>query len=610
MKKVLLLSLSLALGFGAFAQQRVAKNDIQAFKVDSKKGVAVGNEKSNPAVNNFAPQTAKSVVINRYDSAEDGETMWSYYDLQSNSWISNRMYQLPNGSVAVSATMSHESNSSGGADRGTGYNFFNAETGEWLDQPEERVESMRTGWPSIAQWGEKGEILISHAPMRCWTREIAGEGEWVYRGELPIHPEEYPYSDDASWPRIATSGANHNIIHVIGDIQHSGDVTEHHQVYLRSEDAENWTISYSPLVQDGEETNHYTADSYNITANGHNVAMIYSDDLQGHVVMYKSTDDGLTWQRYVIWENPYYGCDWETDECSIFTDTLFTPASVAIAIDNKGTAHVAISTYECIHDELGSTYTTWRGRAVDGLRYWNDTQEYPIQAEDGNPHHALRLWWPDEENPGYVRMHSDSTKWIGYVPIYEGTSYENDNFYIEDDYFYKIRSGQSGWPALSIDPYGNIACAYSAPNIGRDPETNTGKYFRSIYVSYYNVDKGYWDQVIDDITDDHIYLPFLISENIFTNGVDNTVNPGEFWFSFQSDTELGCFVGSGATQTDGTENTIHAVKIIADPEYVGVQENHDAINPMTSTRVYPNPATDVLNIEVNASQSSEMSISV
>ena len=31
---------------------------------------------------------------------------------------------------------------------------------------------------------------------------------------------------------------------------------------------------------------------------------------------------------------------------------------------------------------------------------------------------------------------------------------------------------------------------------------------------------------------------------------------------------------------------------------------------MTTSRVYPNPATDVLNIEVNASQTSEMNIAV
>ena len=602
MKKVLLLSLSLALGFSAFAQQRVAKNDIKSFKMSAKKTAAVGKEAPTTAAT-YAPQAAKSVVVNRYNELEDGESMWSYYDLQSNSWSSNRMYQLPDGSVGVVATMSHLEDPNGGSDRGTGYNFY--KDGEWLEMPEERVEDMRTGWPTIAQWKEKGEILISHAPMRCWTREIAGEGEWVYRGELPIHPEEYPYTEDASWPRVATSGENHNIIHVIGDIQHSvsSDVVEHYQVYLRSEDAENWTISYSPLAQDGEEKN-YAADAYNITANGHNVAMIYGDDLQAHVVMYKSTDDGLTWTRYVVWENPYAGFDWETDPQSIMTDTVYGPSSLAIAIDNNGVTHVALAAYEYIHDELGNTYTTWSGRGVDGIAHWKDTQGGPIQSEDGNPHYALRLWWPAEE-AGYVQMHKDSTKWIGYVPLYEGYEYDNEKFFRENDYFYKIRSGQSGFQALSIDPFGNIACAYSAPNITRvDP--NTDKYLRSIYVSYYNVDKGYWEQVVDDVTDDEVYLPFLVSENIFTNAVDNTVNPGEFWFSFQSDNKQGCFVGSNAYQTDASENVIHAVKLIPEDDYVSVPENNVPQDVVYG--IYPNPATDY--VVVKSAQDVEANITI
>ena len=620
MKKVLLLSLSLALGFCAFAQQRVTKNDKQSFKMNAKKGVAVGNENITPSAAKFAPQTAKSVVINRFEDCEDAETMMTLYDLQSNSWISNRMYQTEDGNVAVAATMSHEANANGGNDRGTGYNFYTAETGEWQEMPETRLENIRTGWPSIAQWGEKGEILINHAPMRCWTREVAGEGEWVYRGELPISPAGYPYSDDASWPRIATSGDNHNIVHVIGDIQHSGDVVEHHQVYLRSEDAENWTITYSPLAEAGEETGFYTADSYNITANGHSVAMIYSDDVQGHVVMCKSDDDGLTWERTVIWENPYYNLDWETDPNSIFTDTLFIPASVAIALDNHGVAHVAMSVYECIHDELGDTYTTWSGRAVDGLYYWNSTQEAPIQDTyhpeylgtsleahfyNPNPHHALRLWWPIVDEPGYVHMEPDSTKWIGYVPMYEGITYENDNFFRENDYFYKIRSGQSAWPALSIDPMGNIACAYSAPNTSRQ-DANTQKYLRSIYVSYRNVDEGYWHQVEDDITDPDLAFTFIVSENIFTNSVDNVAKPGEFWFSFQSDDQLGCFVGSYANQTEATENMIHVVKVVPDPDFVSVPENYEAKDVVYG--IYPNPATDY--VVVKSSQDVEANISI
>ena len=337
--------------------------------------------------------------------------------------------------------------------------------------------------------------------------------------------------------------------------------------------------------------------------------MIYSDDLQSHVVMYKSTDDGLTWNRTVIWENPYYGCDWATDECSIFTDTMYGPSNVAIAIDPRGVAHVAMNTYEYIHDELGDTYTTFSGRAVDGIYYWNDTQEAPIQSVDGNPHHALRLWWP--ESDGYVYMHNDSTKWIGYLPMYEDENgsliaYENDKFYRESDYFYKFRSGQSGMPTLSIDPFGNIACAYSCPCTKR-VNSEWNKYYRSVYVSYYNVDEGYWHQVVDDLTDEVWYT---FSENIFTISANNTINPGEFWFGFQEDSQLGLYWGSNATQPDPTFNTIHAVKVIADADCVSVPENYDAVNPMTRVEVLPNPAKDNISIRVNASQSSLMNITV
>ena len=584
MKKVLLLSLSLALGFSAFAQQRVAKNDIVPFKASMNKTM-VGNEVGTASTSNYAPQTAKSVVINRYEDMEEAETMTTYYDLQSNSWCSNRMYQLPGGQVGVVATFSLQDNQTA-SDRGTGYNFYDGS--DWGDQPEARIEPFRTGWPTICQYGETGEVMISHSPVHCFIREVAGEGEWQDMGLLPDHPEGYPYDEDLAWPRVATTGDHHDIIHVIADLQHSGDVIEHHQVYYRSEDGgQTWITAYSPLAQDGEETGHYTADSYNIAANGHTVAMIYGDDLQGHVVMYKSNDDGQNWERTVIWENPYYGYDWETDPQSIYTDTVFGPADLALAIDHNGVAHVAMSTYEYIHDELGNTYTTWSGLTVDGIYYWNSNEPAPIQSPDGNPHHALRLWWPSGD--GYVHMEADSTKWCGFLPLYEGYEYDKDKFYRENDYFYKFRSGQSGMPALSIDPLGNVACAYSCPNISReDNEGSSGShYMRSIYVSYRNVDEGYWHQVEDDLTDDFM---MALTENIFTISANNTYNPGEFWFGFQSDDQIGLYWGSNATQTSASDNTIFVAKVIANPEFVSVPENHDAQDVVYN--IYPNPATD------------------
>ena len=621
MKKVLLLSLSLVLVLGAFAQQRVAKNDIVPLKVSMNKTV-VGNDVATSAATNYVPQTSKSVVVNRYDNMDDFETMTTTYDLQSNSWCSNRMYQLPNGSVGVVGTMSHEPNQTA-SDRGTGYNFYDGN--EFGDQPDNRIEPFRTGWPTICQYKENGEVMISHAPVHCWIRETAGEGEWQDMGLLPDHPDGYPYDEDLAWPRIATTGDNHEIIHVIADLQHSGDVTEHHQVYYRSEDGgQTWITDFSPLQQDGEEANHYSADAYNIASNGHTVAIIYSDDLQSHVVMYKSTDDGHNWDRTVIWENPYYGCDWSEDSCSIFTDTMFGPTNVALAIDNRGVCHVAMSVYEYIHDEIGDTYTTWSGRAVDGIYYWNDTQEAPIRDTEHpeyigtaleehfaqpNPHHALRLWWPIVENgqpTGYVHMEDDSTKWAGYVPMYEGIQYDKDKFYRESDYFYKLRSGQSGMPALSIDPMGNIACAYTAPCYRRETDDAVPYYYRSIYVNYYNVDEGYWHHVMDDLTDDEVNFMYMMSENIFTLSANNTVNPGEFWFGFQSDDVVGLYWGSNATQGSATDNVIHACKVIASPEMVSVPESYDAQDVVYS--IYPNPATDYM--VVSSAMDTEATITI
>ena len=66
------------------------------------------------------------------------------YDLQSNGLVSNRMYQLENGNVAVVATMATDTSESF-ADRGTGYNFFDGEN--WDEISESRIEDIRTGWP-------------------------------------------------------------------------------------------------------------------------------------------------------------------------------------------------------------------------------------------------------------------------------------------------------------------------------------------------------------------------------------------------------------------------------------------------------------------------------
>ena len=583
MKKVFLLSLSLILGLGAFAQRQVIKNDVRKAEAKATR-VAVGNEMTTEA-SAYAPQASKSVVVNRYSDMDDAETMWTHYDLQSNQYVANRMYQMPNGSVAIAATMSHEANQTA-SDRGTGYNFFDGE--DWGNQPDARIESFKTGWPSIAQLGENGEILLAHGNghMQCFIRTTAGEGEWTYVGALPDYPDGYQYTTEyPTWPRIVTCGDNHNIAVAVAVLQHSisSDETDLQTVMWRSEnpaDINSWTVSYGPLHETGWDHNQFSADDYCMAANGHKVALMYSGCLTNSVWLFQSTDDGATWTSTRVWENPYEGREFDEEPAWGMDDTLFMPMNGSIVIDNSGVTHVALNTFEMAHtlENEPGYYTYWSGRAVDGILYWNDTEEAPIQSPDGNPHHAARLWWPAGE--GYVHMEPDSTRWIGFIPMYEGIDWSNDMYYMSGTEYVSKFYGASGHPALSCDPEGNLACAFSSPCTNRN---NGTYYFRSIYVSYRDAANGYWDQDVDDLMEG---VMLMYSEGTFTMAVSNTVNVNEFWFGYQEDDEIGFYWGSNATQQTATENIIHGIKLIGG-DAVEETEAQDVVY-----NIYPNPATD------------------
>ena len=593
------------MGLGAFAQNRVMKNDVKEGVAYGQK-VAVGKEMPTEATS-YAPQTSKSVVVNRWQDIDEVDAMLTTYDLQSNGYVANRMYQLPDGSVAVAATMSHEENLTA-SDRGTGYNFFDGS--DWDEQPESRIEPWKTGWPSIARWGDTGEILLAHGNghMQCFTREVAGEGDWQYRGNLPDYPEGYPYpSNYPTWPRVVTCGEHNNVIIAVATLQQSisSDETDTRSCFWRSTDAENWTVSYGPLadLDLGYEVGYFSADDYAMAANGNTVALLYSGCLTNSVWMFKSTDCGLTWNATRVWEDPYEGISL-SDPDLVYEDTLYRPMNGAIVIDNNGIAHVALNTFEMAHwaDTDPGYYSYFYGRAVDGILYWNDTQVAPIQSPDGNPHHAARLWWPAGE--GYVHMEADTTRWIGFIPMYydeNGSLIEwNNDQYYTDNYHQKLW-GASGHPALSCDPYGNLACAFTSPCTKR---LDGDYYHRSIYVSYYNVAEGYWHQVEDDLTDDDYNFMYLTAEALFTNSVLNTVNTGEYWFSFQNDDEFGFAWGSEPTQAATSDNYIVVAKVIADPEFLNTTEveAQDVVSA-----IYPNPATSY--IVVNSAMSANATIS-
>ena len=638
MKKVLFLSLILAVGMTGFAQKDLrVKNDKSNFVKVSNKTMAFGKEAATEAAQ-FTPNAGVPATAHygtRYDARADFETMTTQMDLGANGFVANRMWRFDDGSVGLVGQFPDNS-----ANRGTGYNFYDGS--EFGDQPEARIEGMRTGWPVYCQYGTNGEIVVAHTgnDLVYYTRATKGEGEWVGPKYIPNPDLGYP-AEVMTWPKVVTSGPNHDIIHVIAADQADDFVS--YDYYARSTDGENWTVTTIPTLQDGE---NFSADTYSLAANGNVVAMSFSGSAQENAYIIKSTDNGETWTQIKVWDNPYAGLDWENDEASVFGDDqrMFGPDNASICIDNNGMVHAAYSSMMFYHPELGDTWYVGGGLTMDGIFYWNETMGTVVGPgwtcpDDGfviepSKRNAFRFWFPTDESGEYVRRNFNQNV-IGFVDlglIQQAGEFNNDLVHDEQDYR-GFWLGMSCSPAICVDADGTIAIAFSMVDPSRI-DASTNKYYRSVVVSYleapyiagdafyYQYDnpeeESYTDhpgnyfynmEYLQDVEDEEWGFFHSMDEAIFVNGITNTVDH-EFWFAFQADQMVGLNVGNGATQTAASDGIIWAVKLVPDSDLLLNTEEHVAVNPMTTTRVYPNPATSVLNIEVNASQSSDMNIAV
>ena len=602
MKKSLLLIAVLALGLAGFAQKPTLK------KGDLTKQCVLTKVEDPNAVEgedlNFAPTASAVANHNSFRSFDEWTTIYTVYDKQSNGSIGSRIAAWPDGTAAIVATMSKQS--SGYTDRGTGYNYFDGS--EFSDTPETRVEPYKTGWPSICAAGN-AEILAAHSDgVNIFRRANKGEGEWEEITNLP----------NMTWPRIISSG-NGQYVFVVGansatDAQGN---TVYENYYSRSTDGGlTWSNPTTPpMVDPADYYNNIGADDYVMASNGNDVAILFGG-LTYEMFYIISHDNGETWEKQVVAEFPYgHGHDWYETSISSATDSIWwMDNSQSIAIDNNGVVHVAFGltrwapapdsgygyiTYwpytddivywnsEYVNEEGGheilrfgkcaidAEHPEWALNGTDGVSSTlNDSRLWELAELDGHKHLHL-FGWPDEDGDGVVDY---SEYWDGHV------AYSN--------------YGISNCPAISIDENNNMAIVYSTLSETRvNGEVNF--YYRSAYVTYRD-NAGTWFDDYENLCGDFMHM---LDEAYPTFAASNAYN-GEFWVGYSADDQIGLLIDG---DTGATDNYIYAVRITPDFEGWNVGE---AVNPMTSVRVYPNPVQDVLNIEVNASQASEMSIAV
>ncbi len=575
MRKFVLFSLALAVSAGAFAQ-----NGYKKLKhPDANKAVKtslINYKEAKVAEMSFTPETniVQAVTNKGANGVSDAVIMVTQYDLQTNASIGNRMVAWPDGSLAAVATWGVASAPSF-PDRGAGYNYYNGSS--WGAQPTARVEPFRSGWPSIAPLGSNGEFLVSHGGtpfgIYAYSRETKGSGAWTERGIIP----DQPAGLELTWPRVGTTGSDrgNETVHVIAADQDASNTALNYVKYNRSEDGgQTWQGWADPPEVDVNFYNlNISADDYVIATNGNNVAILFSSSWYD-LFFIKSTDNGATWTKTVVWEHPYPSFDFNT---TITTDTLWAPDNSSnIAIDNNGMVHIVWGTSRVTHEEVGTTFSYFP--FTDAIGYWNESMGQ-IPTNPTNPHKTLDPEYLETLGMGNV---------VGWVPDINN----NGEIDIESTGVLAYRTlGLSTQPSIAIDNNGSISIFYSTMDETRMIEELN---YRSMYVTYKDGIYGSWYPVYENISGGIFHL----FEEVYSTTCAPIAYDGTFFAMYSADNLVGLALDDDHAYQD---NKIYVAKVT--PVVIGVNEN---VNPVTEiSSVYPNPVNNEMNIDVNLSKSSK-----
>jgi len=559
MKKLLLLSIALCLSVAVLSQNNSEKlKFFQNYKAP-KPGNAVAN--------NFEfTKTFSPVVVEKGIMDEDIVIGNTRYDLQSNSMIPKRIHVWGDGTVAGVWTMGFDE-TAGYPGRGTGYNYMEAD-GTWGPIPTERVESVRTGWPTIAPWGPNGEIMVAHSGANTLIiskRETKGEGDWT-----EIELEGPAGGPGLLWPRIITSGANNETIHLIAlttPSANGGAIYEGQDgalLYYRSTDgAETWDPEAEIL--EGLGADYYPAhggDGYAWAgAKGDVIAFVVGDGITDGIVM-KSDDQGESWERLDYMTFPWGGGPVPDDTQNFGGGD----GDAAVAIDNNGKVHVVEGRMIHYYEGGSGFYFPY----TNGVIYWNEDLDAIDTTMVG---HDVVNPTTLEENGYLAAKYDDVDSLLG----------EYASYYVSI----------TSMPQISINQFDDIMVTYAAMTHGYESE---GKNFRHVW-SVISPDGGVtWDMKTDHTAD----VFHLFSECVFPSLASDFVN-GMAHILYQTDNLPGIavrFEEHGVTDNNMVYLPIPWVFTDVEEQYVNtlgfVAQN------------YPNPASDQTMVQVSTLQRAEL----
>ncbi len=550
MKKITLLLLVFCISMLAIAQSKYTRLPVKASPARAIKDQRVAAQPVNPFAN------SKSVMETTIGDSE--------YDMQTNGSIGPRLKVYPDGTMAGVWIRGFES-----AGRGTGYNYFDGTA--WGQVPTSRIENDRTGWPSYAQLGATGEIVVAHLNdgLKISTRDIKGQGTWTQ--SVLMGPAG---ATDLSWPRMITSGVNHNYIHLlattyIGEFYMGLDYA---LLYYRSlNGGQTWDKSAVVLPQmDSTLYDGFNGDEYEWgTPHGDTIYFAVSGPWIDTFIM-KSNDNGETWTKIPVLSNAYKKLPAGTIDVPPFT---MSDGSVTCEMDHSGVIHMAFG--------IGGGYMTSVGKYIysnlNGLVYWNTTMPMVKDSLDLDT----------------LAAHGQL---LGLVTESAGDTITNAPSY---------RVGLSSFPQISIDASDNKYFLWSAVAPG-NPSPDLLNY-RHITGRAWFSGKPAWGDMIDF----NAGVLYLFTEFVYPCMAKNIRND-KLSVIYQTSTQPGSNIA-----TTGTANVIplHQVNIdyreISGSSFWPVAvETHSGISSNLVYQNYPNPVKDYTHIRITLTASCEVTINV
>jgi hypothetical protein len=571
MKRILLFSFAIGFALSTVAQSRlIVPQNMRDYEVIREKAIT--------ETMNFSHHAMPST--DAWPPIEDvvGDT---WYDLQSNASMQNRIHLFDDGTVGLVWTTgwAHPNFTT---DRGTGYNYFDGNN--WGPIPTEKIDPVRTGWPAYAPWGESGEVVVNHvsgtAGLNLGTRATKGTGTWNWQVNMPVPAG----ATGLLWPRLATGGIDNNHIHVIGLTAPTGNGGTVYQgmngaiLYSRSTDGGvTWNPENHLIPEIGPNfyaPEGFSGDTYEVQARGDVVAILTGDSWVDMVLL-KSTDAGNTWEKTVIWECPYP--NWPGG----LTDTFYcVDGTHALAIDLTGTVHVTFGINRARSDEGGGFY--WFP-LVDGVGYWKEGR-----PTFSNNKHALNPYGhPDSEL-------EDDYSLIGWAQDINGNGVWDILGEIGLYYF-----GASSQPTMHVDDNNDVYVIWNGVTEGYD---NGLQDYRHLWARV-GQNGGEWWGPFHHLTSELIHI---FHECVFQSV--SHVSDDYIHLVYQTDNEPGLAVRGDLDEYG--ENEIYYMKVLKADLKVGIDKYEAPIAEADVSQNSPNPFRGESSVFVNVHHATDLSLQV